>query len=154
MEMKIVKGNMNYIDDCEKALVNSELGRRYFSKEGSARKALEEGFSKEEIYIAIDDNNSCKGFIWYILNGIFHSFPFLHILAVNEEDRKHGIGKKLLKFFEDTCFKDYSKVFLLVADFTPEAKALYERIGYIEVASIPNLYKEGITQDLMMKLRK
>lgn len=154
MKIEIIKGSMNYISDCEKALVNSELGRRYFSKEGTARKALEEGFAKDEIYIAIDNSRNCKGFIWCILDGIFHSFPFLHIIAVNEEDRKHGIGKKLLKFLEDMCFKNYTKLFLVVADFTPEAKMLYEKIGYIEVGSIPNLYKEGITHSLMMKLRE
>ena len=80
--------------------------------------------SKEEIYIAIDNNHSCKGFIWFILDGIFHSFPYLHIIAVNEENRKRGIGKKLLKFFEDLCFKDYTKLFLVVADFNPDAKIL------------------------------
>ncbi|WP_242960832.1 GNAT family N-acetyltransferase [Clostridium peptidivorans] len=99
-------------------------------------------------------NNNCRGFIWFILDGIFHSFPYLHIIAVKEESRKHGIGKKLLKFFEDICFKDYTKLFLVVADFNPDAKILYERIGYIEVGSIPNLYREGITEYLMMKLRE
>ena len=154
MEITIVKGSMDYINDCEEALVNSELGRRYFSQKGSAGKALEEGFAKEEIYIAIDNNGSCKGFIWFILDGIFHSFPYLHIIAVKEENRKCGIGKKLLKFFEDTCFKDYTKLFLVVADFNPDAKRLYEKNGYIQVGDIPNLYMEGITEHLMMKSRE
>lgn len=154
MEITIVKGSMNYINDCEAALANSELGIRYFSKEGSARRALEEGFAKGEIYIALDINQSCKGFIWIVLEGIFHSFPYLHIVAVKKESRKHGIGKKLLKFFEDICFKDHSKLFLVVADFNPDAKMLYERIGYNEVGTIPNLYRDGITEHLMMKLRE
>ena len=154
MEIKIVKGSVEYIKDCEEALVNSELGKRYFSKEGSARKAIEEGFDKEEIYIAVDAKYNCVGFIWFILNGIFHSFPYLHIIAVKEENRSSGIGKKLLKFFEDTCFKKSTKLFLVVADFNPDAKMLYERIGYIEVGSIRNLYREGIAECLMMKLRE
>ncbi|MDF2804202.1 MAG: acetyltransferase [Anaerocolumna sp.] len=154
MEIIIVKGSIDYIDDCEDALVNSELGIRYFSEKGSARKALEEGFAKEEIYVAIDDNHSCRGFLWCILGGIFHSFPYLHIVAVKKESRKHGIGKKLMQFFEDICFEDYNKLFLVVADFNPDAKILYERIGYVEVGTIPNLYREGITEHLMMKLRE
>lgn len=60
MEMTIIKGNLNHIVDCEDALVNSELGKRYFSEEGKARKALEEGFQDNDIYIAIDQNNNCK----------------------------------------------------------------------------------------------
>ena len=151
--MTIIKGSIEYINDCEDALVNSELGKRYFSQKGSARKALQEGFAKGEIYIAIDACESCKGFIWFILNGIFHSFPYLHIIAVKQESRNEGIGKKLLKFFEDSCFKDYSKLFLVVADFNPDAKILYEKIGYIQVGTIPSLYREGITEHLMMKSR-
>lgn len=154
MEITIVKGSIDYINDCEEALVNCELGIRYFSEKDSARKVLEDGFNKEQIYIAIDNNHNCKGFIWFVLEGAFHSFPYLHIVAVKTEDRKLGIGKKLLEFFEDTCFKDYTKLFLVVADFNPDAKTLYEKIGYIEVGSIPGLYREGITEYLMMKLRK
>jgi ribosomal protein S18 acetylase RimI-like enzyme len=154
MEIKIVKGSIDYINDCEDALVNSELGIRYFSGKGSARRALDEGFAKDEIYIALDNNHNCRGFLWFILDGIFHSYPYLHIVAVKKDSRKHGIGTKLLHFFEDICFKDYSKLFLVVADFNPNAKILYERIGYIEVGAIPNLYREGITEYLMMKLRE
>ncbi len=40
MEVKIVKGSLEYISDCEESLVNSELGIRYFSKEGSARRDI------------------------------------------------------------------------------------------------------------------
>jgi ribosomal protein S18 acetylase RimI-like enzyme len=150
MKMTIIKGSIEYINDCEDALVNSELGKRYFSQKGSAIKALQEGFAKEEIYIDMDLNKNFKGFIWFILDGIFHSSPYLHIIAVKEESRNQGIGKKLLKFFEVSCFKDYSKLFLVVADFNPDAKILYEKIGYIQVGTIPSLYREGITEHLMM----
>jgi ribosomal protein S18 acetylase RimI-like enzyme len=155
MEITIIKGNIDYINDCEDALINSELGTRYFSKEGSARKALEDGFSKEEIYVAVDINDNCKGFVWVTLNGMFRSYPYVHIIAIKKENRKQGIGKKLLKFVEDICFKDYyTKLFLVVADFNMEAKRLYERIGYNEIGVIPNLYREGITEYLMMKVKE
>jgi hypothetical protein len=31
------------------------------------------------------------GFLWFINNGAFHSFPYLHIIAVKEEFRNLGI---------------------------------------------------------------
>jgi ribosomal protein S18 acetylase RimI-like enzyme len=154
MKVSIKKGSMNYIDECEDILLNSELGIRYFPKEGSARKTLEGGFNNGEIYVALDSNDNCKGFIWFILEGAFHVFPYLNIVAVKKEDRKRGIGKKLLEFFEDICFVDYTKLFLVVADFNPDAKMLYERIGYLQVGIIPSLYQEGITEFLMMKTRE
>jgi len=154
MDITVIKGSINYINDCEDALVNSELGRRYFSETGSARKSLEEGFCKNEIYVAVDDNKKCKGFIWVILNGIFHSFPYIHIVAVKSENRGQGIGKLLLRFAEDDCFTKYSKLFLVVAEFNPQAKRLYESIGYSEIGDIPNLYRKGISECLMMKTKE
>lgn len=154
MKIMIVKGSIDYINDCEDILLDSELGIRYFSESGSARKTLENGFNKDEIYVALDINGNCRGFIWFILDGSFHSFPYLHIIAVKKENRNLGIGKKLLEFFEDICFIDYAKLFLVVADFNPEAKMLYEGIGYIEIEIIPSLYREGISEYLMMKSRE
>lgn len=153
MELNICKGNINNISDCEVALSDSELGRRYFSTPGSARKTLEEGFQKEEIYVAVDQNGNCCGFLWNIFKGIFHSFPYIHIVAVKEEMRGLGIGKKLLRFAEDLCFQTTSKIFLVVADFNPDAKRLYEKVGYTEVGLIPSLYRQGINECLMMKAK-
>jgi ribosomal protein S18 acetylase RimI-like enzyme len=153
MEISIIKGSINNINACEEALSNSELGKRYFGASGSARRALVEGFEKGEIYTAMDSDNNCVGFIWFILEGVFHSFPYIHIIAVNEKYRNLGIGKKLLEFFEDICFKNSSKSFLVVADFNPKAKELYENIGYNELCAIPDLYRKGITEHLMMKLK-
>jgi len=154
MEITVIKGSINYIDDCEEALVNSELGKRYFSEKGKARKALEEGFNENDIYVAIDKNNNCKGFVWVILNGIFHMHPYVHIIAVKSENRGQGIGKMLLKFIEDVYYKKYSKLFLVVSDFNPDAKRLYKDIGYSVIGDIPNLYRQGITECLMMKSKE
>jgi ribosomal protein S18 acetylase RimI-like enzyme len=154
MEITVVKGSNSHINECEDALVHSELGKRYFTKKGSARKALEEGFSKEEIYVALDTNNCCKGFVWVIKNGIFHAFPYIHIIAVKSENRGQGIGKRLLEAVEQVYFADYSKLFLLVADFNQDAKRLYERIGFSAIGEIPDLYRNGITECLMMKSKE
>ena len=151
MDVNIIKAENKYLIDCKVALQKSELGRVYFAEEDKAIKALNEGSSKWEIFVAINKKSICLGFIWVILNGAFHSFPYLHIIAVKEEFRNLGIGKKLLKHFEETICKTSSKLFLVVAEFNPEAKQLYQSIGYTEVGIIPNLYKRGVTECLMMK---
>ncbi len=153
MGITIIKGSINHLNDCEDALVDSELGKRYFSEKGSARKSLEEGLCRNEIYVAIENNN-CMGFIWVILNGIFHSFPYIHIVAVKSEVRGQGIGEDLLRFVENEYFTNYSKLFLVVADFNPKAKRLYERIGYSKIGEIPDLYRKGISECLMMKSKE
>ncbi len=153
MEISIVKGSINHMDDCQDALVNSELGKRYFSEKGKARRALEKGFRDNDLYVAVDSHNNCKGFVWVIVNGIFHSSPYVHMLAVKSESRGQGIGKRLMRFVEDVYFEEYSKLFLVVSDFNPDAKRLYKKIGYSEIGDIPNLYRNGITECLMMKAK-
>lgn len=150
----IVKGNIRYLSDCEEALVNSELGRRYFSQTGSAKSSLEKGFAEDEIYVALDDSSNCMGFVWIIINGAFHSFPYIHIIAVKSEYRGQGIGKTLLQHVEDVYYSNNPKLFLVVADFNPEAKRLYESLGYTTIGEIPDLYRKGITECLMMKSKE
>ncbi len=153
MNIIITKADIMYLDDCKVALLRSRLGQEYFPSEEKAISALTEGITKEETFVAIDERRECLGFIWFIADGAFHSFPYLHIIAVKEEFRGLGIGKKLLSFFEEAVFTNHSKVFLVVADFNPDAKRLYESLGYRQVGALPNLYKEGVTEYLMMKER-
>ncbi len=147
---KIIKAEMEHLNDCVIALQNSDLGRIYFSQENKAVEAISKGIAKQEIFVAVDNVGLCLGFIWVIRYGAFHSFPYLHIIAVKKEFRGMGIGKKLLDYFEKENAQS-SKVFLVVADFNPSAKLLYEKIGYREVGVIPNLYKNGVVEYLMMK---
>lgn len=68
---------------------------------------------------------------------------------LQEEYRGKGIGKYLVEYFEKISDRD--KFFLAVADFNPDAKRFYESIGYHQVGEIPGLYREGITEYIMMK---
>lgn len=151
IEFTITKAELYHLSDCKAALLNSKLGKEYFSSEEKAHHALREGINNGEIYAAIDQGSVCLGFIWIILEGAFHSFPYVHMIAVQEEFRGNGIGKNLFSFFEKLAFPAYSKAFLVVADFNPEAMRLYEQLGYKKVGEIPDLYKAGVTEYLMMK---
>ncbi len=153
LEITITKAHRGHLEDCTVALLQSKLGQVYFPSEAKARSALAEGITNEEIFVAVDEAGDCLGFIWFITAGAFHSFPYLHIIAVKEALRGRGIGKKLLAFLEETVFTDHSKIFLVVADFNPDAKRLYERLGYQQVGAIPGLYKQGVIEYLMMKER-
>ena len=153
MKISITKAHLKHLEDCIVALLKSKLGQEYFPAAEKARSALIEGITNEEVFVAVDEAGECLGFIWFIMAGAFHSFPYLHLIAVKEALRGRGIGKKLLGFFEQTVFTDSSKAFLVVADFNPEAKRLYERLGYRQVGAIPGLYKAGVTEYLMMKER-
>jgi len=148
----ITQAHMRHLEDCKVALLDSTLGHIYFTVEENAVATLTEGIAKGEVFVAVDADGACLGFVWFIDEGAFHGFPYLHIIAVKAAYRGKGIGQQLLRFFEETAFAEHSKVFLVVADFNPEARRLYERLGYRQVGAIPGLYREGVTEYLMMKM--
>lgn len=73
------------------------------------------------------------------------------LISVKEEYRGKGIGKNLMGFLENLAFENANKIFVVVADFNPDAKHFYEKLGYRQVGEIPNLYRKGINEHLMMK---
>ena len=150
MNLIIKKASEKYLSDCEIALSRSVLGEKYFSKEGSAKNAVLEGMNQGNVYIALRENE-CVGFFYIIPNGAFHSFPYLHIISIKEEHRGKGLGTVLLEQAEKIAFEYSDKIFLVVADFNPDAMRFYEKNNYRQVGEIPSLYRPGITEYLMMK---
>ena len=149
-EITFAKGNEQHLKDCRDALCQSTLGERYFSSPGSAEIAILEGIRQENLYVAFI-GEECVGFTYIIPKGAFHSFPYLHIIAVKEEYRNRGIGKALLNYSENIAYEMADKLFLVVADYNPAAKRFYERNGYQQVGEISNLYRPGVTEYLMVK---
>ena len=144
------EGNEQYLKDCMDALSRSVLGEKYFSSPGSAENAILEGICQVNMYVALI-GEVCVGFTYIIPKGAFHSFPYLHIIAIKEEYRDRGIGKALLEYSERIASEMADKLFLVAADYNPDAKRFYERNGYQQVGEISNLYRQGITEYLMVK---
>ena len=111
MNITIARAGDSHLLDCVAALANSELGRVYFPSEEKALASLADGVAREEVFVAVDEAGECLGFIWFILGGAFHGYPYLHVIAVKEEHRGEGIGKKLLAFFEEGVFAGAAKAF-------------------------------------------
>lgn len=150
--MNINLADMRHIDSCVAILQHSDLGRAYFSDGEKAKNLLTYAVKQKEVYVALDDDEKCLGFVYYLQKGVFGSYPYLHIIAVKEEYRGLGIGKQLMQFFEENASEFPStKLFLTVDDFNPRAKKLYENLGYHCVGELPDFYKEGINCYLMMK---
>lgn len=152
MNISIIKGESEHLEDCYEALMKSKIGEEYFSN-FDARKILIEGIKDKEMDVALDEDKNCIGFIWYERRGAFGMHTYLHIIAVKEEFRDKGIGKKLIAQFEEKTFKDDNMIFLMAAAFNAEARKLYESIGYKQVGIIPSFYKKGVNEYLMMKTK-
>ena len=150
-KITIIDGDNRYITDCTEILQKSELGNTYFSDEQKAKAMLQYALEKKELYIALNEQGECVGFIYCMQNGVFGSYPYLHIISVKEDCRGNGIGSLLMSYFEEKYPSD--KYFLTVDDFNINAKKLYERLGYQCVGQLPDFYKKGIDCYLMMKRR-
>jgi ribosomal protein S18 acetylase RimI-like enzyme len=152
MIISTIRGTAEHLDDCVEALLHSTLGHEYFPTREQTAASLSEGFTNKEIWVARLHEQSV-GFYWWLPHGAFHAFPYLHILAVYQPLRGQGIGSQLLIDFERRAFAEASKVFLVVADFNPQAQKFYRQRGYTEVGVIPDLYRPGIGEHLLMKVQ-
>lgn len=150
MEINIEKGEMKYLEDCYDALINSEIGKTYFMSFDS-KSMLAEGIKNGGLYVVLDSNNECIGFVWYEAEGTFGMHAFLHIIAIKEKFRNKGIGTKVLLYFEEKAFSDDNWIFLMVAEFNTKARKLYDKLGYKQVGILPDFYRPGVNECLMMK---
>ena len=152
MNIAINEAEEKHVIACVNILQNTEIGTIHFSDYKKTVDLLLHALEQRELFVALNDNEDCLGFVYFMPRGVFGSYPYLHIIAVKEEYRDLGIGKQLIKYFEENS-SDYSstKYFLTVDDFNPQSRKLYESLGYQCVGELKDFYKNGITSYIMMK---
>jgi ribosomal protein S18 acetylase RimI-like enzyme len=153
METKIQIAKKGQARDCLNCVKNSDLWDAYFQNNPTHEATLEEMISKKQVYVATNKTNQCIGFMGVINNGCFQNFSYLATLAVIKRYRNKGIGKALVNKFESIGFKRADRVFILVSDFNNIANKFYGKLGYKKVGNIPDLYKAGISENLLVKYR-
>ena len=151
--MAIVKARPNNLDECTNLLFSSVLGKKYYPSLELLKNEVEKGISLGEIYL---EEITILGVIWYQREGMFHSFPYLHMIVVRDEFKRQGIGSKLMDFFEQDVLLNgnnhlRTKVFLTVGDFNPTAEQFYLARGYTELCVLKDLFRRGVAEKLMMK---
>lgn len=156
--MEISRAIMTDLDECVNIIFGSELGKRYYPKEELLREKIEQCIEKDCFYAARDDKGQMVGIIWYQLEGLFGTFPYLHMVVVKEECQNQGIGTILMDYFEGdvsrNCNSIRTKAFLLTTDYAPIAEKMYIDRGYVKVCEIPGLFRLNITEKLYMKIIK
>jgi ribosomal protein S18 acetylase RimI-like enzyme len=154
MEIRIVTGNFEHLYDCIEAYQCSELGEVYSHTAEELTSFMTQGFGKGEIFVALDETNKCLGYIWITMNGAFYGFPYCMSLAVKKDFRGRGIGTALLKYYDKIGFENSTRLFILVSDFNYRAKKFYERAGYKQVGQIPDFFKDGVSEFILVKYKK
>lgn len=151
MEMRIQLAEKDHVDDCLSCVKHSELWETYFQSSPTIESEIRKMIVGKQIYIALDKTNQCIGFMGVIDNGCFRKFTYLSVIAVKREYRSKGIGKALIRKFEEIGFENANRVFLLVSDFNKKAQSFYKKLGYKKVGEIPDLFKKGVAENLLVK---
>ena len=153
MEIKIQLAKKEHAQDCLSCIKNSELWDAYYESNPLAENNIKVAIIKKQIYVALNRNKNCIGFMGIVHNGCFNRFSYLATLAVKKRYRRKGIGKQLIHKFEEIGFQIADRVFILVSDFNKRAQTFYKGLGYKKVGEIPDLFKRGISEHLIVKYK-
>lgn len=150
--MKIKVATIEDTDQVVKIINDSELGHVYFNKdEARIHRLVAYEISKEQVLVVVDDEANCIAALNYDLRGAFHMHPYIHILVVCKQHKSKGIGKTLMRYFEQEIIEDASKIFLLAGKWNTHAIKFYESLGYSQLCEIDGFYTKNVKEILMLK---
>lgn len=154
MDVKILKAEMNDFEEIIDVLVNSSLGQRYYPTPGMLRSEVLAARGRD-LFLVARDEGRLVGFAWYMLTGAFALYPYLHTIVVEESCRSGGIGRTLMKAYENSCLELKHelrcKSFLVVSEDNRRAISFYKRLGYEALFPIKKLFRKNVTEILMEK---
>lgn len=98
-------------------------------------------------YEILTDAEDCDGeikILGYIIASYVGDETELLRIAVDNEKRKMGVGKRLMQSYLEDAEKICVSGFLEVRSHNLPAKALYEKTGYKKIATRKNYYREPL----------
>jgi ribosomal protein S18 acetylase RimI-like enzyme len=101
-----------------------------------------------ELYVA-RDGTDVMGFILLTMKGQFPGY--ITTICVAAAARGCGIGTQLVAFAEERIHRESPNVFLCVSSFNPNARRLYERLGFQFVGALKDFIVEGHDELLYRK---
>jgi len=101
-----------------------------------------------EVYIALDET-TVVGFLIVIMQGVLTGY--IQTVAVREEWRGRGLGSALIELAERRILREQPNVFICVSSFNPDARRLYERLGYAYVGELTDFVIRGHSEIILRK---
>ncbi|MCB4928920.1 GNAT family N-acetyltransferase [Streptococcus mutans] len=95
-------------------------------------------FEKDTHYLIAEKDGNVLGVLHY---EPYYSFPSGHHvvtfgIAVDEKERKKGVGRRLIKSFLEEAKEDYQKVQLHILATNQEVLSFFENLGFTEEARL------------------
>jgi [ribosomal protein S18]-alanine N-acetyltransferase len=133
---------------CARMMAESEpwitLGRSF---EASMRNLRDPG---KEIYVG-EEEGRILGFVVIDLRGPFPGY--IQTVCVRADARGQGHGARLIAWAETRIFQESPNVFMCVSTFNPDARRLYEQLGYSVVGRLSEYLVRGHGEVLLRKSR-
>src|SRR5207247_2940 len=89
------------------------------------------------------------GFLVLNMKGPF--IGYIQIVCIHPAYQRQGLGTHLVRWAEERIFRDSPNVFLCVSSFNPDARRLYERLGYALVGELKDYQVAGHSEFLLRK---
>mgnify|MGYP003716413009 FL=1 len=145
MEQHHLEGCANIID-----------GSSFFSQWGLRGESIARGLLVEierrdaDLRVLLDEREQVMGFAWLMPRGAFGRSAYLRLIAIAEDERQKGGGRKLMETLEDDSLEPHGLALLVTSENTG-ARQFYERLGYEQVGLLPDYIKDGIDECLYIK---
>jgi [ribosomal protein S18]-alanine N-acetyltransferase len=104
--------------------------------------------ARKEVFVTRDERG-VSGFVVVDMRGLVAGY--IQTLCVRPDRRRQGIGSELIRFAETRIFRDSPNVFICVSSFNPDARRLYERLGYELVGTLREFVLPGHDELLLRK---
>lgn len=104
----------------------------------------------KEVYV-LKTGDEMVGFVVIDLRGPFPGY--LQSVCVRPDRRGRGYGTRLIAYAEAQIFQHSPNVFICVSTFNPDARRLFERLGYTVVGELADYLVLGHGEVLLRKTR-
>ncbi len=101
-----------------------------------------------EVYLAFA-GSEITGFIIINMQGVFSGY--IQTLCIAPQWRNQGLGSRLIDFAEKRILTETPNVFICVSSINPDARRLYERLGYNLVGELVDFVVSGHSEFLLRK---
>ena len=101
-----------------------------------------------EVYLALSDE-CIVGFTILVMQGAL--VDYIQSICVAPDWRNKGIGSQLMGFAEDRIFSESPNAFVMVSSFNPDAKRLYNRLGFETIGELKDFIIPGHSEYLLRK---
>ena len=136
---------------CAEMMASSDPWRRLGRSFDESYRILHD--PSREVYVALEPSAGATprvvGFTILIMQGAF--VGYIQSVAVRGDCRGRGIGTALIEFAERRILRETSNVFICVSSFNPDARRLYERLGFEVVGELTDYIVRGHSEILLRK---